>query len=373
MHANPTDAAARWLLHSGIQNPPGAKNANGADIGGAFNAWFDPETNSYSYVYSEITGYALTALMYLYGEKGEDLYRTHARQAADWLISTQTKEGAFPTALRYAENDFKSPHFHTFDVGMVLNGLLCLYDSTKEERYLESARKAADWLIRFQNPDGSLAAHVTAEGEVTDTPTTWSTQPGSYHAKIAIGLLHFFRASGDERYRTAAVNLCEYALTRQQPDGQFYTYGEEQGTNFHPHFYSAEGLWVVGTIIQEKRYLDAAHRATMWAHTHTKDGIVPRHKHAEFNYNERVDVLAQGYRMFALHGLADSTEAKTLRGVLLSRQYNKDNQSQHGGFTFGVTSDGHQLPHINCWVTMFALQALLLGESGMLPEPLFLI
>lgn len=372
MPTSPTDAAARWLLHSGVQNPPGTENAARASIGGAFNAWFDPATYSYSYVYTEITGYAVTTLTYLFARTHDAEYLTRARQAGDWLLSIQTPDGAMPTAVRYAEGDFKSPHAHTFDVGMVLNGLVCLYNATQDQRYLTGARKAADWLIRFQNADNSLAAHVTMDGKVEDTSDTWSTQPGSYHAKIAIGFLNLFRATEDVRYRAAAVGLCEYALTRQQPDGQFYTYGKEQGTNLHPHCYSAEGLWVAGQFLSEERYTEAARRATEWALAHTKEGIVPRHKHETFNYNERVDILAQAYRLFVVFGLADAKEAQKLKQELLDRQYQGEIETQRGGFIFGKMSDGRPAPHINCWVTMFALQALMMETDG-LPDPFFLV
>ena len=52
-----------WVLYSGIQNTEGGLSK----IGG-FNSWFDTEKKNYRYIYSEITGYGLTTLAYLYSK-----------------------------------------------------------------------------------------------------------------------------------------------------------------------------------------------------------------------------------------------------------------------------------------------------------------
>ena len=58
MKNNAILSAKDWLVNSGIQN------TKGDEIGG-FNAWYDLGANEYSYVYSEITGYGITTLLFL--------------------------------------------------------------------------------------------------------------------------------------------------------------------------------------------------------------------------------------------------------------------------------------------------------------------
>lgn len=367
-----TQAVANWLLHSGIQNPDGSVDQHGVSVAGAFNSWFDLGTNRHSYVYSEISGYALTMLLYLHNATQEEIYLERAYKVADWLVATQRAEGGFETALYHPGTPATKPSaYHTFDVGMVLDGLVNMYALTKVEKYLTASKKAAAWLMKYQNHAGALAAQISSAGEVVDTSRTWSTQSGSYHAKIAMGLLNLFSITNEETYKQSAIRLCEYALTRQQNDGQFYTYGEEKGSNLHPFLYSAEGLYAAGAFLKEERYTVASRKAVEWVHAHIQNGLVPRHKHGEVsNYNERVDILSQAYRLFRVFGLTD-TETESVRTSILKYQYFGDNATQHGGFLFGKLSDGTKTNHVNCWVTMFALQALL--TRGEFSNPFYLV
>ena len=54
--------ALKWLVKSGIQN----NNKNNLSEYGAFNAWYDTKTKKYSYLYSEITGYLITSMVFHY-------------------------------------------------------------------------------------------------------------------------------------------------------------------------------------------------------------------------------------------------------------------------------------------------------------------
>ncbi len=357
-----------WLLHSGIQNLEGSYDINGVDVSGSFNAWFDLEKNDYSYIYTEISGYALTLLLFLYKETGDNIYLQKAQKTGHWLLKTQHRTGAFPTAFYLSNNSSRKSHgFYSFDAGMVFNGLANLYRHTNQEKYLISAKKAADWVLDYQKKDGSIAAIIDEDkGKVKDHEETWSSQPGSYHAKLAIGYLNLYDLIKKKNYLEAAYKLCDYALSFQQSDGQFFTYGKIKGTNFHPHAYTAEGLFVAGVYLDEVKYKKAAQKATQWAISYNKEGIIPRQKHNNtLNYNERIDILAQIYRLAILLGIENDSNEKILNRIL-DYQYFGKNKSQHGGFLFGKLSSGEKVPNINCWVSMFALQALKLHQGQIL-------
>jgi rhamnogalacturonyl hydrolase YesR len=249
---------------------------------------------------------------------------------------------------------------------MIFNGLANLSKATGDTRYLESAKKAADFCIQYQTEEGLIAAQISGESLMpVDTTKTWSTQTGAFHAKLAIGLLNIYDQTQDSTYKKSAELLCEYALGFQQADGQFYTYGTLKSTNLHPHAYAAEGLYVAGQYLNNDRYTRAASLATEWAMTNVKNGLVPRHKHGSiFNYNERVDILSQVYRLAILFpGVTEIESRQLLANHILKYQYFGENKEQHGGFIFGKLSDGSVAEHINCWVTQFALQALLLADG----------
>lgn len=55
MHETEIKLAQEWLLASGIQNPADTKDNHGRDVGGSFNAWYNPVNKTYSYIYSEIS------------------------------------------------------------------------------------------------------------------------------------------------------------------------------------------------------------------------------------------------------------------------------------------------------------------------------
>lgn len=365
--------AMGWFLNSGIQNPSGTKVLDDRDVSGGFNAWFNPISESFSYVYTEISGYAVTTLVYLYKEFKDEIFLERAKLTGNWLLSIQDVSGAFPTAFYRDGKENKPNEFVTFDIGMVTNGMVNLYKETGDERYLNSAKKSADWLLKYIKHDGSIAAMVDQSGNIKDFDGTWSTQSGSFHSKLGIGLLNLFDCTKEEKYKKAAVGLCEHALTRQRKDGQFLTYGKQLGTNLHPHSYSAEGLFVVGKYLGNEIFLESAQRATKWAIKNTENGIVPRLKHDDsLNYNERVDILAQVFRLCKIFSLNDKGVDEVLHKII-SYQSNAANIRQYGGFKFGKSSSGEDLPHINAWVTMFAIQAILLSKRGKNLEPFLLI
>ncbi len=369
-------AVIDWFLYSGVQNTVNTLDSDGNDLAGSFNAWYDLENNQFSYTYSEITGYALTTFLYLYNITNDNIFLERAIIIGDWLLKKQNINGAFLTAYYHQKNigPSKPEEFHSFDVGMIANGLANLYRNNKDEKYLIAARKAADWLISFQDKNGSIAAQVgQVDGLIKDNNRTWSTQAGPYHAKLAIGFLNIYDLTLEEKYKQAAEKLCNYALTKQKEDGQFLTYGDLNGTNLHPHAYSAEGLYVAGIFLKNKLYLNAAKRAIEWALLYTKNGIVPRHKHEEvFNYNERVDILSQISRLAILLDISDKKISEILL-VIKKHQYFGPNKSQVGGFLFGTMSDGLEAKHVNSWVSMFALQALILEDKKKLGSLFILI
>ena len=59
-----------WLEKSGIQNSLNKKNL----LSGSVNAWYDPQKKKYSFVYSEINGYFMTMMVFLYKRTGEKKY-----------------------------------------------------------------------------------------------------------------------------------------------------------------------------------------------------------------------------------------------------------------------------------------------------------
>jgi rhamnogalacturonyl hydrolase YesR len=378
--------AVAWMTESGIQNW-----SDGPSRGGC-HAWYAEADDEYAYLYAEITGYLLTFYAWAQARSLLDKHvaKEHARAAADWLISqVRTLEGSFrclvPTTASNA--DFKKNLVYSFDNGIILNGLVHLFELTGDERYGKAAKDVANWLVsRAQKPDGSFRAVYDVEKKKFCEPNgEWSYFSGAYHTKIAIGLLSAHRALKDDTYLKAAQRCCEFALTTQKPDGRFVTYGTQDGTNCHPHCYSAEGLWVVGMVLEREDFVTASARAVGWLLTQqNEEGFIPRlYQNGKLNFNERMDIQAQTLRMATIHrssGRISSTydpKIQKLLNLILKQQSGSIDLRSRGGFYFGRFSDGEKKAHVNSWVTMFSAQALEVfanrASSPLSYDPLHLI
>jgi hypothetical protein len=364
------ELAEQWLLTSGARS-----TAADPQFSGGFASWFDSDTRSYPYLYPEITGYALTWLAASYRLRPQPKILAAGIAAADWLLRHQDRTSAgFPAVLPLKPSPFaeKQHSIYSFDAGVILNGLVHLFEATGSAEVLEAATECGEWLIgAARSRPGFHPRLLAGQGFVAD-PTQWSLSSGSYHTKVSLGLLHLAAATGDRKYEEAAVDGCDFALTFQEPGGRFRSFAAG-GTNCHPHLYSAEGLWVAGRYLDRPDYLAASAVATVWQFgVRSPSGEVARHWHnGTANYHERVDVIAQTLRLGVIHRaegtIAESIiSAADLSGVadrLWAAQRLDSDPAIRGGFSFGSLSDGTPAPHVNVWVTLFATQALRLFED----------
>lgn len=354
--------AKDWLLHSGIQSIDGPKFTRGG-----FHGWYDGR--GYPFVYSEITGYGVTSLLYLNKLQPDPQLVERAKMAADWLIGFARHEyGGVKTRYYYRDDrtfdpfSFKEETLCAFDAGMVLYGVCLLYEETKEQKYLGFAKELGEFLLKLKKPHGAFYALYNYKAkELVDFAGKWSTQSGSFHAKLSLGLLKLTELTGEERFKEAARGVCDYALKVQKDSGRFIVFRESGFTHLHPHCYSAEGLLYIGQKLGRKDYLGSAAGAVAWAlDQQLDDGGVPSlYKNGERVPFERSDVLAQVLRL-GLLALDDSYQDKLSRlaNRLLSFQDRSEDPAKRGGFKYGFSEEGKKLDHTNSWCTMFAVQAL---------------
>ncbi len=354
-----------WLINSGIQNTSSDTKTNGG-----FNSWFDLDTKKYPYIYSEITGYGITTLLYLYKQTKEELLLDKAKLAGDWLINVAMHKCGGVKTRDYSDDktgdySFDSEVLLSFDNGMVLYGLINLYKVTGIDFYLDNAIKIADFLLNMQRPDGMFFATYDAKtGEMNDATDKWSTQSGSYHCKIAMGMIDIYEITGDEKYLRSAISICNASLKLQEEDGRFVTFRDTGGTHLHPHSYSAEGLIYAGVKLKDNKYIQAAAKAIKWTLTQQLDngGIPCRISDDNKDVNERIDILAQTLRLATLvtqYGahLDDQMLDKLSKLMEHALTFQHLEEDHKGGFVYGY-ENGKKFNHINSWGSMFALQAI---------------
>src|SRR3989338_2339056 len=125
----PLDLASGWILNSSIQSEKGG-----------FYAWYDSDKGEYPYLYSEISGYGITALLFLSKLFGADELIGRARMSADWLIRTSLHPSGGVRTRLYKNDEtadetysFSAENIFSFDTGMVLNGMINLHGVTSEK------------------------------------------------------------------------------------------------------------------------------------------------------------------------------------------------------------------------------------------------
>jgi hypothetical protein len=130
--------AAAWLCRA--QDAPGDR---GVSYGAQFKEGFLES-------YPETTGYIIPTFLRLADSLGDPAYLDRAIEMADWEISIQMESGAVMGG-RVSEK----PTPAVFNTGQVLIGWAALYKKTSERRYSEASSKSANWLLGIQEADGS--------------------------------------------------------------------------------------------------------------------------------------------------------------------------------------------------------------------------
>jgi hypothetical protein len=128
-----------------------------------------------------------------------------ARHMLDWLTSIQFKSGAFQGGTV----DARPAVPVTFNTGQILLGLSAGRVAFGT-RYIDPLRRAGDWLVATQDPDGCWRRY----------PTPFAA-PGEkvYETHVAWGLLEAARATSSHRYEQAALANIDWALTHQTANG----------------------------------------------------------------------------------------------------------------------------------------------------------
>lgn len=253
-----------WLLNSGI-------NIKNGDDKGALYGWKYLNPPSYPFVYSEITGYAISSFLWIYSHFGRSDALDAAKVAAEWIIKNMNSEFLLVAGYRKQENLVEkgdlSSQIYLFDNAMIFTGLLNLYKINREKSLLGLACKMADSLINcfFKGSLISLALVDKFYRPTASAEKKWSTSPGPYLSKLSLGFLELSKQTNDMRYTKISNSVCDLAISLQRPDGRFETIPHSEITFLHPHLYACEGLIYSSIFQSDKKYLNSAIKGIRWA------------------------------------------------------------------------------------------------------------
>lgn len=196
--------------------------------------------------YPEATGYIMKTFVELARRFDNRKYLDRAVLMGDWEIEIQLPNGAVMGGI-VGEN----PTPAIFNTGQVLLGWSALLAATGAGRYADAARKASNWMLEMQEPDGSWLRGNS--DFVLKTATV-------YNAKAAWGLCEAGVVLGEPRYVDAAIQNAEFCLRKQLPNGWYEDccLSDPARPLLHTIAYSIQGLIGIGRLTGRKYFLDAA-------------------------------------------------------------------------------------------------------------------
>jgi hypothetical protein len=198
--------------------------------------------------YPETTGYIVPTFFDLYHVLGRDDVKERAIRMIDWECAIQLESGA----VRGGTVDFP-PSPAVFNTGQVVFGWCRAFRETGDERYLEAATRAGDFLVESQDADGvwrrGHSKYARAGATVYNTRCSWA-------------LLVLASLANDGKYRSAAIRNLDWALTRQKSNGWFFDNCLDDPAHplVHTIAYATQGLLEAGLLLGEDRYVSSAIR-----------------------------------------------------------------------------------------------------------------
>jgi hypothetical protein len=331
--------AGRWLLDSGIQEPSGG-----------VARFYRSEIGRNKPVSAEITGYAASALAYLFQITGDEEYLERARKTARFLVDRAWNADLLTFPFEYPSPSLESPHHaYFFDCGIIIRGLLAVWRHTSEQQLLDIARAAAHRMIADFRTGGDYHPIIDLPSK-KPLPRTeqWSRTPGCYQLKAALSWWEVADATGENALRDAWLDMMNSALLTHAG----YLPGAEDKhrvmDRLHPYCYFLEGLTpLLDRVECAKAYIQGIYSVSRYARE-----IAPSFARSDV-YAQLLRARIYGAAAVGINAGAAAEEADALTGF----QADSEDPRIDGGFFFG-RRDGEMSPHVNPVSTVFALQAL---------------
>jgi hypothetical protein len=327
------EQAGCWFLRSGIQ-----------EANGGVARYFHTDSNRNAAVSTEITGYAASALAYLYSAIGDPRFLEGAAHAARYVTDV-----AWDSVSHTVPFEPQSTHAYFFDLGIIARGLMAAWRASGDESFQARANDVALSMAFDFVGDGVFHPVIELpEKQPIEHEPRWSRKPGCYQLKSALAWLE--QSDG----RKLFDQLLHYSLSTHELFLADNCTRERMMDRLHAYCYFLEALLSVSEQ-------DAVQRALAWGMARV--GGLLREIAPEF---ERSDVCAQllRVRLIAFHMGAvalDDEAAREEANRAAAYQCNSTDARLDGGYWFG-RKGGEMLPFMNPVSTAFCMQALDLWE-----------
>ncbi len=345
-------AAGAWFLRSGIQEPAGG-----------VARYYRADLGRNCAVSTEITGYAVSALVYLHSLSGEEIYLERAVAGAEFLSST-----AWDRRLQAIPFELDPPAYtYFFDCGIIVRGLLAAWRAAGRQEFLDAAAEIGRQMMRdFVSPEGEchpILSLPEKQPEPRDA-MRWSRSPGCYQLKSAMAWWDLAEATRDDAFRGSYQRVLESGLRTADRFLPGHPERRMVMDRLHAFCYFLEGLLPAAS---ERRCATALCTGIQRVSEYLR-GIAPEFARSDvYAQLLRIRLYADSVGAVPLDRQAAAEEAERL----IEFQAVGGDARTAGGFYFGRRA-GEWVPHINPVSTAFGLQALALWEearSGKAPPP----
>lgn len=234
-HQKHLEATVEWLCA-----------AQDSQSDGGVSAYYSI-TNGWAPSFIETTGYIIPTFLKAHSHFPEKGLATRATRMANFLLEMQLPSGGFRT---YPPTQHPTSKPTVFNTGQDILGLCAYYEWGHEKKYLTAAIKAAQFLTKIQNSNGSWTTYET------------DTEPHTYHSRVGWALIWTGKLAKKPRLIEAGTKALEWVSDQQQPNG-WLEYSRLPGLDeeypiTHTIAYAIEGLWYGGLILKNTTYQQRA-------------------------------------------------------------------------------------------------------------------
>ncbi len=171
--------------------------------------------------------------LYIYDYDQDPKILNHLSDWGDFLLFMQNKDESVPVygAFNYSYNWYKKEKEQRYVVGtagLSIFTLLRLHEITGEERYLESAKLAGDWILTMQREDGVIKPYARYS---EDKWLSGNKESLLYNGQCLSALSKLYAHTKIEKYYNGAEKIAKHFAQKYEDAGRQYVVGEYRTKN----------------------------------------------------------------------------------------------------------------------------------------------
>ena len=179
---------------------------------GVHKYYFALDDNFENRLHTIYTSSTIYSLLKIYDYTNDDVILQYAYNCGEFILSMQNRKsgtigyGAFHYSL-FLNSRTTTEYYVVGTTSKTIFTLLNLYNKTGDNKYMESARLGADWLLTMQNPDGSILSWV----EKANGIWVYSTKESYlYSGQVLSALSRIYDSTGKQEYYDAAQKIAQH-------------------------------------------------------------------------------------------------------------------------------------------------------------------